>query len=110
MFKIIAKNIYVPRRNSVNVTLGIFCDGAPFELGADDKIIFTVRKSMGEPVLIQKEADDRHIILDEADTDLAEGAYFYDVTILSAGEIITAIPPHKFCILGVIYDGKKTDL
>ena len=110
MFKIIAKNIYVPRRNSVNVTLDIFCDGAPFDLGADDKIIFTVRKSLNEPVLLQKEADDRHIILDEADTDLQEGTYFYDVTILSAGEIITAIPPHKFCILGVIYDGKKADL
>ena len=110
MFKIIAKNIYVPRRNSVNVTLDIFCDGAPFEPGADDKIIFTVRKSLNEPVLIQKQADDRHIILDETDTDLQEGNYLYDVTILSAGEIITAIPPHKFCIIGVIYDGKKTDL
>ena len=110
MFKVIAKNIYVPRRNSINVTLDIFCDGAPFELGADDKIIFTVRKSLNEPVLLQKEADDRHIILDETDTDLTEGTYFYDVTILSAGEVITAIPPHKFCILGVVYDGKKANL
>lgn len=110
MFNIIAKNIYVHRRNSVNVTLDIFCGGAQFELGADDKIIFTVRKSLNEPVLIQKNADDRHIVLDETDTDLQEGTYFYDVTILSAGEIITAIPPHKFCVLGVVYDGEKTDL
>lgn len=107
MFKIIAKNIYVPRRNSLNITLSIYSGGAPLELSETDKIYFTVRKSLNEPILIQKEVDNMHIVLDENDTDLAEGTYFYDVTIVTASEVITAIPPHKFTILGVVYDGSR---
>lgn len=110
MFKIISKNIYVPRRNSLNITLSIFSDGAPLELSSTDKVYFTVRKSLNEPILIQKQVDNMHIVLDANDTDLQEGTYFYDVTIVTASETITAIPPHKFTILGVIYDVPKTDL
>ena len=110
MFKIISKNIYVPRRNSINITLSIYSDGAPLELSANDKIYFTVRKSLNEPILIQKRVDNMHIVLDANDTDLQEGTYFYDVTIVTASETITAIPPHKFAVLGVIYDVQKTDM
>lgn len=110
MFKIISKNIYAPRRNSLNITLAIYSDGAPFELDATDKIYFTVRKSLNEPILIQKEVDNMRIVLDANDTDLQEGTYFYDVTIVTASETITAIPPHKFVILGVIYDVQKASL
>ncbi len=110
MFKIISKNIYVPRRNSLNITLSIYSDGAPLELGSTDKIYFTVRKSLNEPILIQKVVDNMHVVLDANDTNLTEGTYFYDVTIVTASETITAIPPHKFTILGVIYDVSKASL
>lgn len=86
-------------------TLAVQLDNYSFVDG--DKVYFTINNKTGETTyktqkVITDFLDGRAIInLDQIDTDLPPGEYYYDVQVnLKTGEIDTVIGPYKFKILG----------
>lgn len=105
MFNVSNNNISLIRGDSGIFELAVKdTEGKDAELAADDKLTFTVRRTLKSPqIVIQKQIDPKiqTIKLQPADTEgLPFGSYVYDVELRhSDGFVDTIIPPHKFQLL-----------
>ena len=91
------KEIYTIKGDTANFKMSI----APYELKTGDKLIFTVKKRYGAPVVITKEADadgQFHIAHEDYDN-VAPGYYLYDIQLTTAeGEVYTVVGPANITI------------
>ena len=102
MFRVDTDNkIYLTRGDSATLTLVIdaVINGKAYEVGEDDKAIFTAKK--GESVLRIEAADATTVnFTPELTKDLKAGTYIYDVRLLtSSGDIFTIIGPSTFYLI-----------
>lgn len=103
MFTVVNNEIFLIRGDSAEFELKLRSKvGKPIQLTEDDKLLFTVRKSVkSEEFSLQKEFVNGKISLAPEDTERMEfGKYLYDVQLTRKdGFVDTIIPPHVFNVL-----------
>ena len=102
MFRVDTDNkIYLTRGDSATLTLviDVVINGKAYEVGEDDKAIFTAKK--GESVLRIEAADATAVnFTPELTKYLRTGTYNYDVRLLtSSGDVFTILGPSTFYLI-----------
>ncbi|HAD77138.1 MAG TPA: hypothetical protein DCG08_03920 [Dialister sp.] len=98
MLKVVNNAISLTRGDTATFRLEIKNqDGTPYDIQAEDQVLFTIKKSTKDTdVIIQKAAINNRITIAAKETEsLAYGTYYYDVELRRPdGLVATVIPPH----------------
>lgn len=102
MLKVENGNIRLTRGDSATLTVKLEQDGAEVEVGPNDQLTLTVKRSTtSADALVEKTATGTNTIaIDPADTEeLAYGSYKYDVQLTTEdGGVYTVVGPATFRI------------
>lgn len=104
MLDICESRISLTRGDSAEIQVDIVntVSGSPYEVGANDRLFFTVRKfaSKSVPVVIEKVLTGSNIfhVAPEDTADLPTGTYKYDVELRSGADVYTVVPCSDFVL------------